>query len=187
MMAAGFLADRGDKIEVVNIPFKSQPPEVEQFKAQAELRQWLQSPQGIGTIGGGGVVLVVLLLLLRKRRRVRIIRIEEERRAVEQQRGPAGAARIGERREASSTTAELPPGMEQGRLEGGTDDAVQLEEGSVGLTGDKIKVAADPRRDELRKIAREHKNLVVQVIRGWLKEEKRRLNTEMGAKQGEAS
>jgi flagellar biosynthesis/type III secretory pathway M-ring protein FliF/YscJ len=48
---------------------------------------------------------------------------------------------------------------------------------------EKIKVAADPRREELTRIAREHKDLVVQVMRNWLNEERQRLRDEMGGKK----
>jgi flagellar biosynthesis/type III secretory pathway M-ring protein FliF/YscJ len=55
-------------------------------------------------------------------------------------------------------------------------------EGAPVMEIEKIKVSADPRRGELMKIAREHKELVVQVIRGWLKEEKQRLRAEANAR-----
>jgi flagellar biosynthesis/type III secretory pathway M-ring protein FliF/YscJ len=187
MMAAGFSADRGDKIEVVNIPFKVQPPEIEQLNAQLEFQRWLQSPQGMATIGGAIVTLLLLLLLLRKRQRVRIIRIEEERRAVERRGGQAGSARIGASGETVQTTAELPIGTEQGRLEGQLGAPAQFTERSMGMTVEKIKVEADPRREELTRIARDHKDLVVQVIRNWLNEERQRLRDEMGGKKEASS
>jgi hypothetical protein len=52
---------------------------------------------------------------------------------------------------------------------------------------ERIKVAADPRREELMRISHAHKELVVQLIRDWLKEEKQRLREEMNAKQSEVS
>jgi len=186
MMAAGFSADRGDKIEVVNIPFKVQPPEVEQLKAQLELQQWMKSPQGIGAIGGGVVVLLMLLFLLRRRRSVRIVRIKEERRAVEQQRESDGAARVGELGEPFQIGAEPSNEMRPERLEGELGAAAQLEEGMMRATVEKIKVVADPRREELIRIARDHKELVVQIIRNWLNEERQRLRDEIGGKPGEA-
>jgi flagellar biosynthesis/type III secretory pathway M-ring protein FliF/YscJ len=70
------------------------------------------------------------------------------------------------------------------QLEGEDGDTPQLEEGEIAMAAEKIKVAADPRRAELTKIARDHKDLVVQVIRAWLKEEKQRLKLELVAKQG---
>lgn len=184
MMAAGFSADRGDKIEVVNIPFKVQPPAAEPVDAWLELRQWSKSPRGVGVIGGMVVGLLLFLLLMR-RGRVRVVRVGEGRQAVEQHNGRAGAAQIGEGREGLQTSTEFPIGMEQGRLEGRFDDAAQFEEGPAGMTMEKIKVTADPRREELRKIAHDHKELVVQVIRGWLKEERQRLRAEVGVKPTE--
>jgi flagellar biosynthesis/type III secretory pathway M-ring protein FliF/YscJ len=74
---------------------------------------------------------------------------------------------------------ELPTGTEQGQLEGQT-------EGSTSMTVGKIKVADDPRREELIRIAQDHKELVVQIIRSWLNEERQRLREEMGGKQSEA-
>lgn len=183
MMAAGFSADRGDKIEVVNIPFKVQPTEIEQLNAQIEFQRWLQSPQGMATIGGAVVALLLLLLLMRKRQRVRVVRIEEERQAVEQRGGQAGAIRIGEDGAVIRTAAELPLGTEQGRLEGQLGASTPFAEGPVGMTVEKIKVEADPRREELARITRDHKDLVVQVIRNWLNEERQRLRDEMGGKQ----
>lgn len=182
MMAAGFSAERGDKIEVVNIPFKTPPAELEKSNAPFDVRQWIKTPQGMGAVGGA-VALLLLLFILGKRRRTRIVRIEEERRIVTQQTEQEGPLRIGE-------TGDALPGAEQVAVGGEGapiqvrefgEGAPQLEEG--GMSVEKIKVAADPRRDELMMIARDHKELVVQVIRGWLKEEKLRLRAEMNARQ----
>lgn len=184
MMAAGFSADRGDKIEVVNIPFKVQPPTAEPFDAWLELQQWATSPRGVGVIGGVVVGLLLFLLLMR-RGRVRIVRVGEGRPALEQPNGQAGAAQIGQGEEGLQTAAAFPIAMEQGRLEGRFGSAAQFEKGPAGMTMEKIKVTADPRREELKKIAHDHKELVVQVIRGWLKEERQRLRAEVGVKPAE--
>lgn len=187
MMAAGFSAERGDKIEVVNIPFKVQPPEIEKLNAQLEFQRWLQSPQGMAAVGTVVVALLLLLFLLRRRQRIRALRVEEERRAMEQRDGQRDPVRIGENGEVIQTTAELPIGTEQGQLEEPTAAPTQFTEGAAGMTIEKIKIEADPRREELMRIALDHKDLVVQIIRGWLNEERRRLREEMNSKQEAAS
>lgn len=187
MMAAGFSADRGDKIEVVNIPFKTQPTEIEQLNAQLEFQQWLQSPHGMATVGGAVAALLLLLFLLRRRKGSRVIRIEEEQRAVAQHGRQAEPAQIGEDGETIPATEGLPIGTEQGQLEGQFDVPGQFKEGSVGMAVEKIRIEADPRREELTRITRDHKDLVVQVIRGWLNEERQRIREEMISRQGEAS
>jgi len=176
MMAAGFSAERGDKIEVVNIPFKTQPLEIVQRKMAFDLQQWFKTPQGMGSAGGAVILLLVLLMLMRKRHRVQVLRIEEARRALEQELSQLGSTQIGEGRESLG----FPTGAEQDQLEG------QPEEGASGMPVEKIKVAADPRREELIQITRTHKELVVQVIRGWLNEERQRIREEMGGRANDA-
>jgi hypothetical protein len=66
-------------------------------------------------------------------------------------------------------------------------EALQLAAGATAIPVERIKVAADPRREELMRISHAHKELVVQLIRDWLKEEKQRLRAEMNAKQSETS
>jgi flagellar M-ring protein FliF len=182
MMAVGFSAERDDKIEVVNIPFKVQPVDFEKANASFDVQQWIKTPQGMGA-AGGAVVLLVLMWLLGKRRRAKAARAGEAQRILMQKTGPDGGVRIGENGEPFPSTSQLRDGGQQGQLQGEAGEALQLEEGAIPMTAEKIKVAADPRRDELMRIARDHKDLVVQVIRAWLKEEKQRAKAEISAEQ----
>jgi flagellar biosynthesis/type III secretory pathway M-ring protein FliF/YscJ len=70
-------------------------------------------------------------------------------------------------------------------VEGTPEGAQLLGEKTITMAAEQITVADDPRRQELMKIAGEHKELVVQIIRSWLKEEKQRLKGEMGARAAE--
>ena len=175
MMAAGFSAERGDKIEVVNIPFRIQALEIAQRKMAFDLQQWVKTPHGLGAVSGAIILLVLFpMLLMKKRRRSQAIRLEDARRTVGQQLGQLGRSQVGE----SGESLELQTETERGQLEG-------QAEGAVGII-DKIKIADDPRREELVRIASDHKELVVQVIRGWLNEDRQRLREEMRGKQSEA-
>lgn len=65
--AVGFNADRGDEIEVANVPFKIQPAPAQQAPvAVPDWRDWLTSPVGIGA-GVGALLLVgaVIFMLTR--------------------------------------------------------------------------------------------------------------------------
>jgi len=175
MMAAGFSSERGDKIEVVNIPFKAQPLEIVQSKMAVDLKEWTKTPQGIGVVGGAFIFLICLFFLLKKRRWVQLVRIKDERGAGEQELSQLRSAQIGE----GGESLPLQVGAKHGQLKGHA-------EGTTDIPVEKIKVAADPRREELIQITRAHKELVVQVIRGWLNEERQRLREEMGGKLNEA-
>lgn len=144
MKAVGFNPERGDQLEVANIPFKAGPPPPEQIvTGPFDLQQWIRTSQAIQVVGGSLLALLVLLSLGRRRRHARLA---QGRLAIEQQ-----AQREGQ------------PGGEQ--------TVTQVFE-------KKIMVTADPRREELIGLAREHQGLVVQIIRVWLKEEKRRAKGE---------
>jgi flagellar M-ring protein FliF len=69
--AVGFDADRGDDIEVANVPFKVQPPSPVAAPVRPELKDLITSPKGIGIgaavlLGFGGL----LFLLLRGKKKV---------------------------------------------------------------------------------------------------------------------
>ena len=66
--AVGFDAERGDEIEVANVPFKVQPPGGLQPTAAPELKDMMMSPTGIG-IGVGVFVVVGALAFLLMRRK----------------------------------------------------------------------------------------------------------------------
>lgn len=66
--AVGFDADRGDEIEVANVPFKIQPGSPAQPVAAPNLTHVIQTPMGIGIAAGTALILGALILLLMKRR-----------------------------------------------------------------------------------------------------------------------
>ncbi|MBI3303942.1 MAG: flagellar M-ring protein FliF [Deltaproteobacteria bacterium] len=141
MKAVGFAADRGDQVEVVNIPFKVQPLPEGQGAPPFDLWQWTRTPQGIRA-GAGLLALLILLGIVGKRRRVRIARLEQ------QQEQPG--------RQGPQTASE-----------------------NIAMAVEKITVVADPRREELTQISREHRDFIVRIIRLWLKEDKLRGKAEL--------
>lgn len=69
MRTVGFNADRGDQVEIANVPFKVEAvPQLQTAAAAPDWRQWATSPLGIG-VGVGAVLLIVLLVFLLGRRR----------------------------------------------------------------------------------------------------------------------
>jgi flagellar M-ring protein FliF len=62
--AVGFDADRGDEIEVANVPFKIQPPTPVQPTAPPNLRDMVQTPLGIGLAAGAALLLGGLIFLV---------------------------------------------------------------------------------------------------------------------------
>jgi flagellar M-ring protein FliF len=88
-MAAGLSVERGDKVEVVNIPFKTRPAELENASIQFDLKEWMRTPQGM-VAAGGVVVLLLLSILFRKRRRARAVRMAEDQPALLQSAGTRG-------------------------------------------------------------------------------------------------
>ena len=67
--AVGFDADRGDEIEVANVPFKVQPPVPVAAPAAPELKDLITSPRGIGIGAGVFVALGVLTFVLLRRKK----------------------------------------------------------------------------------------------------------------------
>jgi flagellar M-ring protein FliF len=65
--AVGFDADRGDEIEVANVPFKIQPAAPAQPVAAPNLKDMVQTPIGIGVIAGAALILGTLIFMLMKR------------------------------------------------------------------------------------------------------------------------
>jgi len=65
--AVGFDADRGDEIDVANVPFKVQPTAPSQPVVAPNLKDMIQTPIGIGAIAGAVLILGTLVFLLLKR------------------------------------------------------------------------------------------------------------------------
>jgi flagellar M-ring protein FliF len=64
--AVGFDADRGDEIEVANVPFKIQPDVAAQPVTAPELKEMIETPLGIGVAAGAVLILGVIIFLLMK-------------------------------------------------------------------------------------------------------------------------
>ncbi len=75
--AVGFNADRGDEIEVANVPFKIQPVVPTQPVGQPNLKDMVQTPIGIGVVAGAALILGTLILLFMKRKSKRQVTVEE--------------------------------------------------------------------------------------------------------------
>lgn len=67
--AVGFNAERGDQVEVANIPFKPEALPPAQAAQLPDLRQWAGSPQGLAAGAGAILLLLLAALLLRKKGR----------------------------------------------------------------------------------------------------------------------
>jgi flagellar M-ring protein FliF len=66
--AVGFDADRGDEIEVANVPFKIQPAAPSQPVGAPNLKELIQTPIGIGVAAGAALILGTLIFLLMRRK-----------------------------------------------------------------------------------------------------------------------
>jgi flagellar M-ring protein FliF len=66
--AVGFNADRGDEIEVANVPFKIQPAPPAQPLMAPNVKDVIQTPIGIGVVAGAALILGTLIFLLLKRK-----------------------------------------------------------------------------------------------------------------------
>jgi flagellar M-ring protein FliF len=66
--AVGFDADRGDEIEVANVPFKVPPPVAAQPLAAPGLTEIVQTPLGIGAAIGAVLIIAALLVVFMRRR-----------------------------------------------------------------------------------------------------------------------
>jgi flagellar M-ring protein FliF len=154
MKAVGFNAERGDQVEVANIAFTLGPPPRVEAAVPFDLLQWIRTPQGMGSGGGAFLLLLLLFLFTRKRRQVRLAEVAKEE-----------LAQLTLPQEGQEVGSEQPAGEAAENL----SDAFE-----------KITIAADPRREELVKLAHDNKDLVVQIIRVWLKEEKLRVKAEVG-------
>jgi flagellar M-ring protein FliF len=79
--AVGFDADRGDEIEVANVPFKIQPAAPSQPVVAPNVKDMIQTPIGMGAVAGAALILGTLIFLLMKRGSKR--RVAEEAPAAE--------------------------------------------------------------------------------------------------------
>ena len=65
--AVGFDADRGDEIEVANVPFKIPPAVPTQPVAAPNLKDMIQTPIGLGVAAGAALIVGVLIFFFMKR------------------------------------------------------------------------------------------------------------------------
>ena len=75
--AVGFNADRGDEIEVANVPFKIQPVAPSQPVGPPDLKDMVQTPIGIGVVAGAALIIGTLIFLFMRRRSKRQTPVEE--------------------------------------------------------------------------------------------------------------
>ena len=80
--AVGFDADRGDEIEVANVPFKVQSPGGLQPTAAPELKDMVTSPTGIG-VGVGVLAVVGALAFFFMRRKSKKLEVGQPTAAIE--------------------------------------------------------------------------------------------------------
>jgi len=69
--AVGFNADRGDEIDVANVPFKIQPVAPSQPVGPPNLKDMVQTPIGIGVAAGAALIIGTIIFLLMKRKSTR--------------------------------------------------------------------------------------------------------------------
>ncbi len=74
MRAMGFDAERGDQVEVANIPFKAEPQPAIAAGPLPGLPQWAASPVGIGVAAGAVVLGMLVMFVLRGSNRRRPVR-----------------------------------------------------------------------------------------------------------------
>ncbi|MGE0826623.1 MAG: flagellar basal-body MS-ring/collar protein FliF [Candidatus Binatia bacterium] len=87
MKAVGFNVDRGDQLEVANIPFQKVDAQTSlPVSPLGDLTQWARSPVGMGVIGGGAVFLLLLFKLVFRRKKVteRPVGVQSEQLPIEQ-------------------------------------------------------------------------------------------------------
>jgi len=139
--AVGFNAERGDEIEVANVPFKIQPAAPVQPGAPVTIKEIVQTPMGIG-IAAAALLLFGLLMFFLMRRKKRTVPVEVA----------PGIAAV-------SSPAAVPA------------TAAQTVQEEVAVAAQKIVVSNDPRKEQLSQIARDYHDASVRVIRMWLQED----------------
>jgi flagellar M-ring protein FliF len=139
--AVGFNAERGDEIEVANVPFKIQPAAPVQPGAPVTIKEIVQTPMGIGIAAGALLLFGLLMFFLMRRKKITV--------PVEAAPGIA----------AVSSPAAVPA------------TAAQTVQEEVAVAAQKIVVSNDPRKEQLSQIARDYHDASVRVIRMWLQED----------------
>lgn len=149
--AVGFNADRGDEIEVANVPFKIQPLAPAQPGAPATIKEIVQTPMGIG-IAAGALLLFGLMMFFLMKRKKKAAPVDEAATAV------LAPAPGGEAASAAETVQE-----------------------EVAVAAQKIVLSDDPRKEQLSQIARDYHDASVRIIRMWLQEDAAKVRTAGGA------
>jgi flagellar M-ring protein FliF len=149
--AVGFSAERGDEIEVANVPFKIQPAAPAQPGAPATIKEIVQTPMGIG-IAAGALLLFGLPMFFLMRRKKKTVPAE----------AATGIAAV-------SSPAAVPA------------TAAQTVQEEVAVAAQKIVVFDDPRKEQLSQVARDYHDASVRVIRMWLQEDTAKTRSTPGA------
>jgi len=77
MRTVGFNADRGDQLEVANIPFKVEPPAPALPAAAPDYMQMLTTPQGMGAAAGAGLLIFFALFMLMRKKKPKTAEVAE--------------------------------------------------------------------------------------------------------------
>jgi flagellar M-ring protein FliF len=139
--AVGFDAERGDEIEVANVPFKIQPAESMKPVGALDLQEMVKTPLGMGVAAGVLLVLGAMPFFLLKRKK-------KSSAALVEVRSPLDATHVVD----LASTAE----------------ALQA---AVSVAAEKIVLSEDPRKEQLTQIAQDYHEATVRIIRTWLQED----------------
>jgi len=148
--AVGFNAERGDEIEVANVPFKIQPAAPLQPAPPATIKDMVQTPMGMGV--GAGVLLAFGLLMFFLMKGKKRPPVAEAPQVADSRRPPPAAPAV----------------------------AVETIQEEVAVAAQKIVVSDDPRKEQLSQIARDYHDASVRIIRTWLQEDTAKARTVPG-------
>lgn len=139
--AVGFDADRGDEIEIANVPFKVMPETASQPALPPTLKDMVQTPMGMGVAAGVALLIFAMMFFMLKRKKKRQLAAEAAQRAAAAGHGTVTASQV--------------EGMQE----------------EMAIAVQKITVGHDPRKEQLTQIAKDYHEATVRIIRGWLQED----------------
>jgi len=155
MKAVGFNNDRGDQVEVANMPFtKVEEVPLSASDPTAQATQWIRTPVGMGVVGGGVVLLLLLLKVVFKRKPAPVPTQEQ----VPTSTNPLTSLALTESKEIARARAVEHDGEEEPTL----PESIE-----------KITVSSNPHQVQLAQIAQDYPEMTAQLIRTWLHEGKK--------------
>lgn len=162
MKAVGFNSDRGDQVEVANMPFtKIEDPQLLSSDPVTQTTQWIQTPVGMAVVAGGVVLLLILLKVVFKRKPTPAVAptLDASHEHVSAPADPLTSLALSE---SSKALAEAPIGRHEEEEEPGFPESIE-----------KIIVSSNPHQVQLAQIAQDYPEMTVQLIRMWLSEGKK--------------